>query len=451
MSSGSSRDVIINNLGILPLGNICSYEEACKVGYSVDRNVELLKRYNYVVTQTFFILSAHIPRTPEWEVKCAISYHLWLDSEHSTSLRKRVSEMRNPPLHLDKIPDEPLFIWLDEAIRAANTLELLVGIYRVIRPEIIRSLKKHIAETNPLVDLPTCRILASVTAEEESMFHWGEQAIAALIHSEEDQLAADRWESHLRSFLLAAGGMPGDLIKPDDHQIPVPRSDGKPYEMDAYPQRDERMTDTYNQFLPAKIFQDETRSYEERALALICSRVREMDVPEYMSPIIYKTKGKPWEYYSDLGRQLFDEARHAMMGEAGLYKEGIPFYEFPLQMVVSAAFNTQMEPLETHAVLWAIEQNLMPKETGKKLEWDIAKLAGNDLITMFQDYDWADEVLHAQIGRKWLTSEFSDTQKLNQFRDDSVQKFIASMEKYLHMSDQENWWPQFMKRIREVS
>ena len=44
-------------------------------------------------------------------------------------------------------------------------------------------------------------------------------------------------------------------------------------------------------------------------------RLREIDVPEMMASIIAETPGKPWGYYRDMTRQLWDEARHAMMGE----------------------------------------------------------------------------------------------------------------------------------------
>ena len=40
----------------------------------------------------------------------------------------------------------------------------------------------------------------------------------------------------------------------------------------------------------------------------------------------------------------------------------------------------------------------MPK-TGKRYEWEVATQANDPLTATFQDYDWADEVLHARIGR----------------------------------------------------
>ena len=56
---------------------------------------------------------------------------------------------------------------------------------------------------------------------------------------------------------------------------------------------------------------------------MLFKRLREIDVPEMMASIILETKGKPWGYYRDMSRQLWDEARHAMMGEVGFVALGV--------------------------------------------------------------------------------------------------------------------------------
>ena len=38
----------------------------------------------------------------------------------------------------------------------------------------------------------------------------------------------------------------------------------------------------------------------------------------------------------------------------------------------SLALNTQLKPIERHAVLYFIEQGLMPK-TGKRFEWEVGQ------------------------------------------------------------------------------
>lgn len=133
----------------------------------------------------------------------------------------------------------------EEIIRAENSIELLIGIYRVAKGDLIRSLKKHPKETNPMVDHPTYRVLKIILQEEEEMLAWGEHALNSLIITDEDRIAADRWQKHLESYLHAAGGISGELEKPVVKQS-IPRSDGNRYEMNVQPKRDHRFADNYN-------------------------------------------------------------------------------------------------------------------------------------------------------------------------------------------------------------
>jgi hypothetical protein len=440
----------INNLGIPPLAGVCSYEDACKVGINVDRNVNLLKRYVYIESQLNKIYAAHLACTPEWEVKCAISLHMWLVSEHSAMLRKRITEMREPPLHLDKVPDVQLEAFFQELIRAENTIELVVGIYDVVIAQFIHALKQHLSETNALVDHPTFRILKIILAEKEEMASWGRLTIAAIVQSEEQQKNAQAWKSHLESYLQAAGGISGESSKSKAILSTPPRFDGNPFHIQVEPRRDSRFKDNYNS--SAKIdehYRDDKLQADERTYALLYKRLREMDVPEWMGPIIYKTEGKPWEYYQDLSRQLWDEARHSMLGEVGLYQDGVEFYKYPIEFKTSVALNTKFTPIEAHAVLWYIEQGLMPKESGKRFEWVVALESDNELAKTFQDYDWADEVLHAQIGRKWLVPDFGSMEKLKQASEALLERTLEEKAKLDELSDQKDWWPQFMAEIRD--
>ncbi|MEZ0325627.1 MAG: hypothetical protein ACAH95_06955, partial [Fimbriimonas sp.] len=195
--------------GIPPLAGLATYEEAAKPGLGVDDNVDLLRRYNYVVKRLYFISAAFMNPTPEWEVKSALSLHMYLDGEHGQSLRSRVAELRRPPLYLDHTPDERLEAFLDEAERAQNTPEFLTGIYRVVRPALLQAFKDHVASINPLFDYPTCRLLKTAIAEEDQMIEWGRQAIAAVVKTDQGRQTATAWANHLDAYLQAAGGISG--------------------------------------------------------------------------------------------------------------------------------------------------------------------------------------------------------------------------------------------------
>jgi hypothetical protein len=436
----------MNNRKLLSLAGICTYEEAYRVGYSVDWNVELLKRYNYVKTRLVDIISKHMNRTPEWEVKGAFSLHIWLDAEHSQLIRKRVAEMREPPLQLDKVPTEELKAFLDEVLHSEDTLELLVGIYEVVRSNLLDALKRHQAETNPLVDQPTCRLLNLIISEEEKMLEWGRQAIAVLSENEEHSRLTADWRKHLEVFLAAAGGICGKEEQPAS--LPAARS-VKPFELKLVPQRDERFTDIWNNVdYPDQVYKDEALDPKERTWALLFKRLREMDVPEMMCSIIAQTPGKPWEYYLDMCRQIWDEVRHSMMGEVAFEHKGVDWTKLPIRINWSYELNTLLTPLERHAILYDVEFGLMPGDTGKKFEFEVVKKSGYDLAVTFQDHDWADEVLHAQIGRKWFVKEMKNYQAALELAQQAYEKIATARPQY--RIEHENWWNDFIQSVKHI-
>jgi hypothetical protein len=167
-----------------------------------------------------------------------------------------------------------------------------------------------------------------------------------------------------------------------------------------------------------------------------------------MASILAQTSGKPWAYSHDMTRQLWDEARHAMMGEVGFVQAGIDWRDLvKINFTWSLALNTQLTPLERHAVLYFIEQGLMPK-TGKRFEWETALASGDDYAATIQDFDWADEVLHARIGRDWYVKQIGDARKAVEYGDACWSKVLIDWELYRRdgKTDHANWWPALYRR-----
>src|SRR5207237_10165726 len=102
------------------------------------------------------------------------------------------------------------------------------------------------------------------------------------------------------------------------------RHSATPYKYDPVPRRDERFGDPYNMGVNAEVFlYDPKYPPQPKTLMMFYKRLREIDVPEMMASIISETSNKPWDYYRDMTRQLWDEARHAMMGEGGFVNLGV--------------------------------------------------------------------------------------------------------------------------------
>jgi len=179
-----------------------------------------------------------------------------------------------------------------------------------------------------------------------------------------------------------------------------------------------------------------------KALMMLFKRIREIDVPEMMAGILTETKGKPWRFYRDMSRQLWDEARHAMMGEVGFVALGVDWTKARITHNWSYRLNTECSPTERHAVLFFIEQGLMTK-TGKRFEWEVGKDSGIPLMATIQDFDWADEVLHAAIGRQWYVPNFENLTKALAYGDECWSRILSNWQtvKAKGLTEHENWWP----------
>ena len=423
-----------------PLAGLCSLEQAARPGLLVEQCVDRLKRYHYAFKRLHEIFTARITAEPVYELKMAFSLHAYLCAEHATSLRGRVGEMREPPLRLEMVPCEALAVFFDEILSAPTTAELVLGLYEKALPALDGALARHLEETNPLADAPTVRWIRFARLELADLLAFGRQAVAQLVDAATRASLGD-WLVMLDVCLAAAGRLDGSAV-PTEGTL-VRQHSAKQYVYDPVPQRDERFLDQWNQGVNAEAFlYDPSLPARAKTLMMYFKRLRETDVPEMMASIVTQTRDKPWNYYRDMARQLWDEARHALMGEVGFVANGVDWKLARVTWNWSYRLNTECTPLERHAVLYFIEQGLMGK-TGKHYEWEVGLQSGDPLSATFQDYDWADEVLHARIGREWYVSAVGDAAKAVAYGDECWSRIVGNWHLVLEqgLTQHENWWP----------
>lgn len=424
-----------------PLAGLATFEQAAKAGLGVEESVDRIKRYHYALKRLMQILQARLTAEPVYELKMAFSLHSHYCAEHCTAMRTRVAEMRTPPLGLEKIPDPNLETFFLEIENAPTTETLLLGLYGYAFPALLAGLQRHMEETNPLSDHPSLRLCRFAALEMAEAVDYGGKALACLV-GEAQWAEHAGWCDLLQSLLAAAGGLDGAAPKVPA-ALPRRYSLEKP-QHDPVPRRDSRFPDPYNMGVHAEEFLYDPRfQSRDKTLMMYYKRLREIDVPEMMATILTQTPDKPWDYYRDMTRQLWDEARHAMMGEVGFVKLGI---DWPKHVMVNFTWalglNTQLKPWERHAVLYFIEQGLMTK-TGKRFEWEVGADSGDALSKLYQDYDWADEVLHARIGRDWYVSAFGDQKEAIEFGSACWSKVLSQWSEWKAegLTEHRNWWP----------
>jgi hypothetical protein len=371
----------------------------------------------------------------------AFSLHAHYCAEHIGEIATRVREMRQPPYGLEVSPDASLDLFFDEILAAPAVEPLLLGLYERAVPAVIRALEHLMQDTNRLFDHSTYRICRLTLVEMQDVQAYGVEAVRCLV-SEEQRAELQPWLAVLDRMLAAAGDLDGKQAPTGE--VVVRQFSEPPYKYDPVPKRDDRFKDPYNMGVNAEamLFNPNIQPLP-KTIMLYFKRMREIDVPEMMASILAEAGDKPWEYYRDMTRQLWDEARHAMMGETGFVSLGIDWSNVPFNFTWSLGLNTMLTSKERHAVLYTIEQGLMPKKTGKEYEWEVAVATADPLTAMIQDYDWADEILHAKIGREWIVPEIGSQAEAMAYGDKAWSKILIDWKKWKEdgLTDHRNWWP----------
>lgn len=433
------------------LAGLCSMQAAVQADWSVEESAERLKRIHYVLKQLVEALIARITSEPIYELKTLFSHHAYILSEQVTLIRNRVSEMREPPLGLDKVPHPALQLLVDEIAASPSTFAFLTACYEIALREVLESCERLRLDAHPLADAPTIRVAKLMHFELSEVVETGQTALECLEQLEPGLRAELRdWLALLIHCVQNAGELDGS--QPCGEHPLAPLYSSNPPAYDPLPRRDERFHDSFNAGVnPEAFLYDEQFSARDKTLMMYYKRIRELDVPEMMASILVDLKHEePWEFHREMIRQLWDEARHAMMGEVGFVAQGIDWTQIPINFTWSRNLNMQLDARERHGVLFFIEQGLMPR-TGKRYEWEVGSESGDPLSGLFQDFDWADEVLHAQIGRRWYVPRYQSLNAALAYGDACWSKVLSHWRTYRDegLTEHRNWWPEIYKQACE--
>jgi hypothetical protein len=444
-SSAASVDSYRGYAGLPPIVGLESMREATTTGLTVAQSVTRIKRLHWSLKRLHQIFVSRITSMPIYELKMAFSLHAHYCAEHVGEFATRVREMRQPPHGLEVSPHPSLDLFFDEILVAPSMEALVLGLYEHAVPALVRALEHMIADTNKLFDHPSFRICRFTLLEMNDVQQYGAEAVRCLVTAEQRAELVD-WLAALNRMLAASGDLDGK--QEPSGEVLARHFSAEPYKYDPVPRRDERFQDPYNMGVNAEamLFNADTPPLP-KTLMLYFKRMREIDVPEMMASILVESGDKPWEYYRDMTRQLWDEARHAMMGEIGFASLGIDWSKIPLNFTWSLGLNTRLTAKERHGVLFTIEQGLMPKKIGKEYEWEVAVATADPLTSLIQDYDWADEVLHARIGREWFVPEIGSQTEAMAYGDKAWSKILVDWKKWKEegLTEHRNWWPEIYR------
>jgi uncharacterized ferritin-like protein (DUF455 family) len=335
-------------------------------------SAQVLTRFHYLSRAIALACGGWIAGTAKLEAKAALARVAWQHTLAGDAFRERVFELRYPNRFLEEGSDAPLIRVYEAALDAPDADAFRAGLVDALLPDYAHRLAAFLSQTDELDDGPTVRIVQQALRDVE------EQAAVLQGHGP----GSDPWASALGTGL--------EKLEP-----PV----GTPFRLAEDPARDDAYFSSSfywpDAIVPGYPYGEGVALQVRSAV----SHLNEVWAVDTAGAILHGLAPElGWEWIRDAGRWTYDEARHMLMGKRRLEAWGLPAARIPLGGYIYEACAGQ-DPLYRLGMLGYFET----KNIGRKRERAAAFHAMGDTTSETDmEFDWADETLHAEYGRRWL-------------------------------------------------
>ena len=180
--------------------------------FSVEETARRVGHYKWVEMKLFEALGGWIATVPELDVKMRLGTHCYHHAWHADLWNKRLPELREMNTERLTVPPEGMETFMaamTEPEDQDQTIEKLVGVYRVLIPHKIAAYTFHLNNTSTITDAPTIRSLKFALQDEFEDWRDGEMILQSLIETDEEVERAAAHQVKLEKLMLAAGGVAG--------------------------------------------------------------------------------------------------------------------------------------------------------------------------------------------------------------------------------------------------
>ncbi len=181
--------------------------------FSVEETARRVGNYKWVEMKIFELMGGWVATIPELDIKLRLGTHCYHHAFHSELWHKRLPELREMSPEKMTVPPNEEFAAFIEALAAPEapeqTIEKMVGMYRVLLPHLIAAYTYHRNNTSSITDSPTIRSLGFCLDDDMDEWREGEMLIQSLIETPEDAQRAADHHAKLTALMIAAGGVTG--------------------------------------------------------------------------------------------------------------------------------------------------------------------------------------------------------------------------------------------------
>jgi hypothetical protein len=359
-----------------------------------------LKRCHHLEAALVRTCAGWIPSVHAIETKALLAKLSWESALTAGALRERVFEMRFPSRLMDVGVDEPLVAVFRASAHAPSSTALLEALARTYFPTLIKAHGEYLEATDALADAPSRRFLEQSIREKTRAISDLEDALAdeLLATGPDHEGSASAWLQAIDAALAEVGGVGPD--EPPELSMPAVLPPGRSYAIPVDPARDGR-------YLPCTFYWPDTLDPEygygsgiRLQLRSAVSHLNEVWAVEVAGAALYELSDVlGWEFTADAARWTYDESRHMLMGQRRLAAWGLDPAEIPLGRYIYDASAAGGDPIYRIGMLGFFEtKNIGKKKTRARAFGSM----GDPMSQRDMQFDWADETIHAEYGRRWL-------------------------------------------------
>lgn len=187
-------------------------EEAGELAFSLEEAARRLGHYRWIEMRLFEVLGGWVGSVGQPDVKLRVGPHSFHHAWHAELWHERLPELGDlSPEGLTTPPNDTMvqFVEALASPQASETIERMVGVYRVLIPHKIVTYTHHLDRTSSITDGPTIRALRLVLRDEVDDWREGELVIQSLLRTDEEVYRAAAHQARLEALLVTAGGIAG--------------------------------------------------------------------------------------------------------------------------------------------------------------------------------------------------------------------------------------------------
>jgi hypothetical protein len=183
------------------------------LSFGIAETARHIGHYRWVELQIFEALGHWLTITPEHEIKLQLAIHSNHHAWHAELWEQRLPVLREPTPNELVVPANPEMVEFVTAMAAPTepeqTLERLVGMYRVLLPRCVAAYTFHLNNTSRVTDASTARALELVLRDDVGQWSDGEMMIQSLLRSDAHVARASAHQARLETLMVQAGGIAG--------------------------------------------------------------------------------------------------------------------------------------------------------------------------------------------------------------------------------------------------